>query len=438
MQRKWFRDGGSNPVAIDQLRQSSVCATTTTGDFRIAVIGNQGSYGYRICNWLRRMENDAELFLLEGADRQERDLPENVDRALEGGYPSWIHQVGRFSSELSEVARRFDVGLTVGPSGLKAITRLSDLPVVHFAMGSELYSMPTSYTPPDSRFLQWLDKVKYRFLKSEKERGARAVALHARKSYRQARRIIALSQEAVQAAWQIGEGSKLCIWPFPEDVEGNRRRIDPALLQQLTEKYRQYDRVFLWLSRINYRDKEAAHYKGTDHFLDAYEALVAEYPGRVHAVVGDHGFDGEAFQADVDRRGIANSIDFVSHLPFWKLITYLSIPNAVVCDQIVKRDCVTGLVRECLSIGTPAMQCVDQALMRICFLSALPVVSAEDRDTCLAAMKYFVDMSAEDFTEKCKTISTWSANHLDFRVIIPRLVLLLREVCYLEQCGKHI
>jgi hypothetical protein len=383
------------------------------------------------------MGNDGELILLEGADQQERDLPENVDRALEDGYPVWIHQVGKFSSELSEVASRFDVGLTVGPSGLKAITRLGDLPVVHFAMGADLYFLPTSYTPPEGRPAQWLDRLKYRFLKSERERGLRSVALHARKSYRQARKIISLSQEATAAGWQIGEGHKLCIWPFPEDVEGNRSRIDPDLLQQLTAKYCHYDRVFLWLSRVNYRDKEAAHYKGTDHFLDAFEALVKAYPGRVHAIVGEHGIDGDAIRSDVNRRGLSDSTDFVSHFPFWKLITHLAIPNAVACDQIVKRDCVTGLVRECLSIGTPAIQCVDQDLMRICFKSPLPVVAAEDRDSCFVAMKHFADMSAEDFSETRERLSDWSANHLDYRVIMPRLVSMLQELCYVDRIGRR-
>ncbi len=407
-----------------------------TASLRIVVIGNQGTYGYRLARWLRDLEIETDLITIEGKDQYERDRIDSLERGL-ADVPAWTLTYRRYDARFGTLAEKYDVGLTVGPSGLRVVTQTKGLPIAHFAMGSDVHESPMSYRPPNGQVARLCHAMKYRLFSSRKTRNARATALDYRKALHEVRVLIAVHPVITRAAHSLGLADKLRAWPFPEDVERNRSRIDLDLLANLNTCYARFDRVILWLSRLNFLNPSSPNYKGVDHFLTALHRLVHEDGENVLAVIGRHGTDVEEFQRRVGLLGIADNVEYVPHLPHWKLLTYLSIHNAIVCDAMGPiQNVPSGLTREAASVGAALVTNLDNRSVEWTYGTPCPVEIAADAETCYGGLRRLTRMNATQFAERRRDVSNWARNHLDYRILLPKLIAILQEIAYLDVCER--
>jgi len=405
------------------------------GGLRIAVIGNTGGYGYRLCSWFRRLGYDASLITIRGKDCHERDRIESIDPDLPE-MPTWVYEFERFDSRFRVLHTDYDVGLTVGPSGLKAVTEMPSLPIVHFVMGSDVHGLPIQYPRPTTALGRLLQGGYYRFFKSLDERRKRGVALHFRRALDRVQVILAVHRAMVNAAHALGLGAKLRSWAFPEDVEKNCRRIDQRLRKTLDQKYAGTRRVLLWFNRLNLRDPGSPSYKGAELFLDILKQLIDQDKHDVRAIVGAHGEDVDEFKQRAYDLGISGSIDYVGHLPFYELLTYLSLDNAIVCGPLNSFGVFEGIVRESTSLGAVSVGVFEESLIERHYGPRCPVAMVEDAAGYFLALDELVDLETAEFKHRQSEILQWARQYLDHSVLIPRLAQILNE-CVRVPSGRN-
>ena len=66
-----------------------------------------------------------------------------------------------------------------------------------------------------------------------------------------------------------------------------------------------------------------------------------------------HGHDWEYFKKEFEDSLIFKKIIFIPHLDKIELYTYLSLPNSILVDEIVKNNMLYGLARDALLCDTP-------------------------------------------------------------------------------------
>lgn len=284
-----------------------------------------------------------------------------------------------------------------------------------------------------------LEKVFYLLTREQEARKNRAYTEHFRSCLEKVDAIIAVHSSMTQAAAKLDLQSKLRAWPFPEDVTKNHSRIDQTLVQKLNKQFERYDRVILWLSRISYTNPSDPANKRPDFFLNALEELVAGDRRNIRAVVGLHGPDSEAFRHEVQRRSLDSHIEFVEHLPFTKMLSYMSIDNGIVCDAMNPlQNLPGGLSREALSLGSALVTYVDRKGTDLLYGANSPCLSASDSSTCYHALRTFVDMTREEFDDHRRSTQDWARAHLDHRNLIPKLVSILQESVYLRHANACV
>ena len=164
----------------------------------------------------------------------------------------------------------------------------------------------------------------------------------------------------INTIYSLNLDKKLKMWGFPEDVTQNPNRMDTFLFEKLNTEYGSYHRVFLWLSRINYFDKRSSAYKAPEKFLEAFGTIAQEYNSRIKLIIGEHGADINSFKKRVTEKGLNAFIDFIPHQPYQKLLSYLSLPNAVIFDELDKeKGELSGIAREALSVGAVVVKAID-------------------------------------------------------------------------------
>jgi len=391
---------------------------------RIAFVGNQDNNAYRICLWVREQGLDAHLYLFN-QEREIRSRPEQIDTALADGYPQWIRtydDTGRASFlRASAAARRIeaehDVVVTSGVTGLLAARQFRRRPVVHIALGSELGTYPLG-------LFRWGTSLAWR-----------GAAWLLRRGLRHARKIITIGiYPEMRALRRLRLADKAVIWGNPEDPARNRARVDPDLRAELNERYGDCRRVFLWLNRLNFLQPQAARYKAPERFLSGFERLVRA-GDNVRAVVGTHGDDVDAFRQLVRDRGLAEHVDYVPHLPYWKLLTYLSIDNAVVVavPDVQRFPILGGVAREAFSVGAVVVAAQDEMLARLIFGQPYPALRADDEASCHEALAAATAMSDEEFAAQQRRSRAWADRALHYEPHITRLLHVLREVVYADR-----
>ncbi len=401
---------------------------------KIVVVGNQAGYGYRLCTWLHSVNESADLIQFKLKDIDQRAAIESVDRDFASKpQPAWLHEYGRYDHRLHDLSQ-YDVAITIGTTGLKAAKQIGGIPIAHMAQGSDVFDYPFRYVPPQNRIVAEWDRVKFRYLKDEQSRAARITALEVRGGLANCDIVVADFRVVVRSLKQLGLVSKLRVWGAPEDVEGNQLRVDREMLADLTAKYQSYDRVLLWLSRLNMVDRNNPHYKGVEMFLDAFARLV-QGGANVRAVIGEHGQDVSEFRRKVELLGLSERIDFVSHLPLWQLLTYMSMDRAIVVDTLSPAvDTFGGLTREALSIGSVMVRNVDQDLISLCYGAPAPLHLADSADTCFAQLQHLTQLSLDDFQRLRSEVLAWARTRLDYRVGLGGLLRLLGELRYVKNC----
>jgi len=392
---------------------------------KVAFVGNQDNNAYRCCKFLREAGLDAHLYMIR-QERGPRSFPEFVDRALAGHYPDWIHQYddkGRISFLLpSRLARviedEYDVVITSGATGLLAARHFRRLPVVHLTLGSEVNDFPMRLFSLRSGGLHW-----------------RVAAWLMRRGLRHAARIITHGfWPEMRVLRRLGLLDKTFVWGLPEDTGANRKRVGTELLEELNRKYARYDRVFIWLARVNFHDPRDPEYKAPQVFLGALERLALGEKRNIKAIVGEYGKDIAAFKKMAAAKGLEPCIEYVPHMEFWKVLTYFSMANGVVVDvpDMEHGHILGGLAREGLSVGSAIISAWDDGLVGLCYGDGCPIIKAWDVDSCYQAMKRLAEMDSDEFRGLRQRSAEWADAHLHYTSRMNELIDLLRRTIYCE------
>lgn len=390
---------------------------------RIAFVGNQGNNAYRLCKWIREMGYDAHLYMMHGANL--RSLPEVIDREIEkkgvNVFPSWVHNynnIGRLwflkkSNIATQIEKYFDIVVTSGLEGLLSVNHFHNIPLVHMSIGSEVTELPL---------------LMFNFNTNWK---LRITSFFARRALSKVSKISTGFRPTMITIAKLGHIGKMRVWGFAEDVKYNRSRIDKKLLEELNAKYCKYDRVFLWLSRLNYLNKVSATYKGPEKFLKAFKRIVLENKYNVRVIIGEHGHNVNEFRKLVTEEDLDSYIDYVPHMPYWKLLTYLSIKNAVIFDELDKKKGeLSGIARESLSVGAIVVKTIDKKLIEMCFGPDCPVFNAFDISTCYDVMVKILNYDNKQFEQVKNRVFDWANKFLHHKQNIPKFIYFLSETIY--------
>jgi len=392
---------------------------------RIAFVGNQDNNAYRICRWIRQRDIDVHLYLF-CKENPDRSLPELVDVEWSDGYSQWIHQyddTGTFwplnrSKVARQIDRHYDLVVTSGATGLLAAGHFRHTPVVHLTLGSEVSEFP---------LWVWRRKLSLKW---------RAASFLMRRNLKRVAKVITMGfRPEVRTLETLGHKAKTVVWGWPEDPEGNRKRVDRAQLAELAADYAESDRVFVWMTRLNFVDTNSVEYKGAERFLDAFEMLVRRGTCKVKAIVGAHGYDVEAFKERVAEKGLGDHIDYVQHMPFHRMMAYLSIPNGVVVDVLdtERGHIFGGVVREAMSLGSPVIAAMDSETVVQCYGPDCPIIKADDVQSCYEGMVRVAGMDDEVFTQLRQSAGQWADEYLHHNRRVEELMNIFRST--VEDCG---
>lgn len=397
---------------------------------RIAFWGNQDNFSYRVSKWLRAKGHSVDLYLMRKGESV-RSSPELIDRDLEGGnYPDWIKTYNNKYSQLlisdkkiiDQFEKRYDIILISGSMGMLFAPKFT-IPTICFSMG-----------PSQQGVIRMWDNLglKYRILWS-------AIYFFIRKTLARCQKVLICGEYEIYSLWKLNQIGKVIIYGIPEDVKGNQERVDKKLLEELNKEYGKYQCVLLWLSRIDMSNDSSPMYKGTEIFLEAASKLINE-GANIRIVVGKHGADLDKFRHEAIRLGVDSYIDWVEHLPYYKLLTYLSISNAIIFDEI--KDVAftsSGMTRESLSVGGIVFRKNNDYMTRKGYSStAFPVYDCVNADEICAHISDILSWDKERFlSEKLKRLS-WAEKNLDWTVQIDNLVNILDEIVAVNKSALKI
>ena len=390
---------------------------------KVAFVGNQDNNAYRYCLWMRQRGVDAHLYLIRN-EPGPRSRPEDVDVGLIASRQDWIHEYGgasvlsllRADKLARQIEEQYDAIITSGISGLLAARHFRRAPLIHLTLGSEVNDYPLRLFKLRAGGFMW-----------------RGAAYLLRRGLKRADRIVTHGfWPEMRALDRLGMLDKTAIWGFPEDAHSNADRVNPERLAELNRQYGDYERVFVWLSRVAFLDPRRPGYKGTEKFLEAFERTVLTNKRNVRAVIGAHGEDWEAFEQLVADRCLEEYIDFVPHLPFWEVLTYCSMARGVVVDvpDMEHGHILGGIVRESLSIGSAVIAAWDEEVVGLCYGEGCPVLKAWDADSCHQAMSKTIAMSDEELGQLRQRSISWAREHLHYERRIDELIDLLGETIY--------
>lgn len=388
---------------------------------RVVFFGSQDNLGYRFAKWMRALGHTTEIYSFE--PDLGRSQPELLDAALAGNYPEWFHvhrspvrhfpQVSR--AVRTRLARDFDAMVVSGTRGLLASRRV-DLPKVLLALGGEVAEAPF----PFAGRWQGPAAAAYRLTRWP----------FARSALRRMDRIIENYAVNLRCLDRLGLLDRRAALPIGEEIEANRSRINRPLLAKLTAQYARHHRVFLWLTRINYRDPDDAAYKGVDRFLRALETVKPDVEaGRVRLVMGTHGHDVAAFQAWARDLGFGPHIDWVPHLSYGDMLAYMALPNAVLFAKFGEDlNIFSGIDRDALSLGIAAVSAYDADLMTEVYGERPPYWHAVTESEIAAHMRRVVDISDDALAAQRRAMAAFGEARLDHRVVTERYVALIEDV----------
>jgi len=390
---------------------------------RICVFGNQDNSGYRFCLWLRAAGHEAHLYLMQRWESP-RSRPEAVDRELDpNAYPSWIHRFDnslrtamfRPARYIDVIESQFDVAIVIGSLGMMNAHHLTKIPFVNISTGPSNQGVIKMWDHVSAKHALFWTTVRF----------------FVRKSVARCQKILVHYDPEIYSLGKLGHLGKIDFYGMPEDIAGNRARVDRALLDRLNERYRAYDKVFVWLGRIAFSDPHSPMYKGTDKFVEA-AARVAREGENIRLIIGKHGEDYPRLARLIDEKGLSPYVDWMEHMPYWELLTHLSIDNAVVFDELTPLHCVSsGMFRETLSVGGTLVRSYSRVLTQAGHGDGnCPVLDAESADEVYARMREVLSWDDAQTAAWKARVAEWSSRHLDSRVQIGRLVTVLEQVVY--------
>jgi glycosyltransferase involved in cell wall biosynthesis len=365
---------------------------------------------------------DAHLYMLKGTSPL-RSLPELIDKELASAYPDWIHICDRFlyvPGKLREkIQNDYDILVASGEAGIGSAYNFK-LPVICYILGSEgIWGRFFRTTKPSGSLSRSIKRSVRTYL--------------CKKAIKKCEKIITGYDPIILSVHSIGQSPKQLFYGFPEDVIGNRQRVDKSLLKRLDDRYHKYDKVFLWLSRVNFTDRRNPAYKGTEKFLAAVEKLINNDHPNIKIIVGEHGLDWQLLKRQIEEKRLSSYFDYVPHLPYCELLTYLSIDNAIVFDELVDR-CgeLSGIAREAFCVGAVMVKSLNETLTSLSYGPDCPILDASTVGETYKRMRQVLSWNEAQVKQKKAEINKWAMAHLHWEKQIDRFINILKGVVYIK------
>lgn len=394
---------------------------------KIIFVGNKDNNSYRMALWAKSLGNDVKLIIIHRFSK-ERSLPELIDPKIKenGKYPDWIIEYDppmgdwwlqdhNFANYFNE---HFDIAITTGSAGLFAANGINKIPVVHYNLGSEVTEHPLEAFSPNENL-----RVFQR-------------SLFILRGLHKVQCILNCLTHSTQTLYQLGLESRNRLFCYPEDVENNARRIDVHYREMLLKKYSNFEKIFFWPNRIFLGTASNPEYKGADYFIEALHKLVSSLgyslkPSKLKIIMGEHGQNIQEIKALLIKYNLISYIDFIPHLKFYELLTYFSLPNIIVFDDLCGSiSAIGGVTREAASIGAPIVRSYDTTLIKLAYGDSCPIYNAQGIDGCFEGMKYFYNLNSILMEEYRQKTIQWSMQCLDYKRMMPKLIQIFEECIY--------
>tara|TARA_Y100000590_G_scaffold461233_1_gene622359 strand:- start:1228 stop:2478 length:1251 start_codon:yes stop_codon:yes gene_type:complete len=388
---------------------------------RIIFFGSQDNLNYRFAKWFYELGYNIEVFSFE-IDLG-RSQPELIDPKNSNIYPEWfnvhkslIKHFPYISSKLQrKLEKKFDIMIVSGTRGLLA-ARKFNLPKILLAIGGEVSEAPFPFAG------RWrgVDAFIYRMIRWP----------FARNSLKKMDFIIENYSPNLVCLKKLGLIHKRSTLPIAEDIESNKKNIDFDLLNDLEKKYKSYEKVFLFLTRLNFISPKDPAYKGSDRFLKAAKEIINELKeSKIRLIIGTHGHDVMQFMNLASKEGLDEFIDWVPHLNYKSLLTYLSLSKAVLFSKFGENlNILTGIDRDAISIGTVTVTSFDPDLIVEMYGSKPPFFRATSVSDIKLRMREVTGLQDNEIQKLKKEIQNFGINYLDYRHILPRYEKLFNSL----------
>ena len=151
--------------------------------------------------------------------------------------------------------------------------------------------------------------------------------------------------------------------------------------------------------------------------------------GSVRMIIGTHGHDVEAFRTWAEREGYSDYIDWIPHLSYPEMLTYLALPNAVLFGKFGEDlSILSGIDRDALSTGTVTVTTCDPDYICQIYGAVPPYLDAVSTADIGVRMRDVVDMEDKQFNRLQQAMTSFGDNYLDYSVVMPRYISLLSSV----------
>ncbi len=405
-------------------------------------LGNSDNMNIRVASWFRKSGIHAELWRTD-PDGPDEGLRGNLREYL-GTDPDGLDWIKRCPIDdvlleacaspqhplRTEIERSFDFVVVNGAKALLLSAHLSR-PTVIIPSGYEIGSFwrfIDQYRTPKEEASYWINLLKQKKLKSAF-------------SYR--RRIIQLGRGAIKKALmnvdtyrghdsiyrRIGATRSLARINLGEDCQKARDLVNRPLLAELNKKYGHSKLTILSLSRIFFSDPKSILYKGTHLFFQSLEALAPLIEsGQISVVMGKHGQELDLFEKKFGHSPVFKKINWVSHLDFPTLVTYLSMDNAFLVAEFGKKNSViSGIGRDAIAIGTPFLSQVAPSATVEQFGAPVPSFYAARVPEIVQQLKQVFDMEPQAFQQLRRQMKEFADLHHDYRAYVPRFLSALED-----------
>jgi hypothetical protein len=386
---------------------------------KICFFGNQGNNAYKHCKYLRELGHDAHLILFAGKETK-RSNPEYIDKDLENGYPEWIFRystkqflfniIPRLDKEIKEkVNNDYDVVVVSGNFAMKLASTFSKkVPLVLLLTGSSNLGVVH----------------KRSYLK--------------RKTVKRSMMILGGGAFQVTLLKMINQHNKLHFHAQMEDIYANQESINEELLNKLIAQYKKYDKVFIWLSRSVVEKNDNA-YKAPEVFIEAVEKFIKSNQKNIKVIMGAHGRDFPIVKEKIKNYDIEDHFDFVPHLRYRDVLTYLSLPNGVVFDSLRpdRLESISGILRDALSVGAVYVARINYDMLKMRHGPDCPIFDAKNSDEACQVMKTLCELDESEFQELQKKTLSWAEKYLHYKNQINRFENLLYQVYWRSILMNH-
>ena len=379
--------------------------------------GNQDNIAYRAAKWI---DGDGiETFVCGFDDDNIRSHPSLIDpdfqndseRSYQTLKLGWVFEKIFRPRKYISIADHYDVVIVTGFLGVLSAWRLRT-PIILMSIGPTNLGVSRTEVDAGRRLsIRW-----------------EVCRFFVRRTAAKSRRILVHYMPEIKDVKKLKFLEKTQLYFAAEDPFELQKIRDDPLLQDLTEKYQSFDKVYLWLSRCNYRNPNSPEYKGTDKYLLGIRKYMQSNPNhRCKLIVGDHGYDISQFKSLVVDSGMSELVDFVPHLTVSRLLSYLSLSNAVVFDELTEFHATSsGMFREALGIGSILVKSFDPEMLAAVYREAPPIYNASSIDDVCNVVSEINGLGEEDVRLKQISSIAWCDENIS-----PKLYRqYLRNICF--------